>query len=130
MLSFVVGNVGSACLVFGAFMSILFGVLGPRVIGGRALSTLPWPERVMEFWLNFAGVAAGWVIMYSYLTRATLGSIGFADLVLMLAGFIGIIGYLPAAVVPSALGLGFTVREWVAARLQQGRTAQPNEPKQ
>jgi hypothetical protein len=109
-------------------MSIFIGIVGTRVVGGVAFSAMSWPERLFQFWLNFAGAAAGWIIVYAYVTRPTLHPLGFADLVLMLGAFVGVTGFLPGAVVPSTLGVGRAIQGWVNTQLRKLEPPQPPGP--
>ncbi len=121
-------NAGSVCLIVGAVMSLFIGVVGTQVIGGLPFSAMSWPQRLLQFWLNFAGAAAGWIIVYGYVTRPALQPVGFADLILMLGAFVGVTGFLPGAVVPSSLGVGRAVQSWVSTQLMKVGQPQPAGP--
>jgi len=114
LLPHLLPHVGEACLLAGVLLSLLYGLWwGPGVIGGTPLLKMPKGQRLYQFWINFAGSAVGWIIVYAYLTRPSLGTVSFADLLLMLAGFIGIMGYLPALVIPNAVAMMNAAHAWL-----------------
>jgi hypothetical protein len=71
----------------------------------------PWAWKFQQFWLNFVGSAAGWVILWivgqrlSLVIRSPEQSLNLSDFVLLLIAFIGVTGFLPLSVVSFIQGI-------------------------
>jgi len=105
-------------------MPIVFGLLALAAsvfYGATACSIFDvstsgkrWPWKLHQFWLNFAGSAVGWIALWSLIPRV-LGclsqscsvDVSWSDVAVFFVAFVGITGYLPAAVV----GLALSVKE-------------------
>jgi hypothetical protein len=83
----------------------------------------PGAWKFHQFWLNFSGSLAGWLILWVAIRRVSLvvGSTDHAlkmsDFILFLVAFIGITGFLPLSVVSFIQGIrDIVTRVWGAAR--------------
>jgi hypothetical protein len=71
----------------------------------------PWAWKFQQFWLNFVGPTAGWVILWIVVQRlrsvihSPEQSLNFSDFVLLLIALIGVTGFLPLSVVSFIQGI-------------------------
>ncbi len=82
----------------------------------------PAAWKFHQFWLNFAGSLAGWLMLWVAVRRVCLvvGSdhaLKMSDFILFLVAFVGITGFLPLSVVSFIEGIrDIAARVWGAAR--------------
>jgi hypothetical protein len=71
----------------------------------------PWAWKFQQFWINFVGSTAGWVILWIVVQRLSLvvhspgQGLNLSDFVLLLIAFIGVTGCLPLSVVSFIQGI-------------------------
>ena len=71
----------------------------------------PRAWRFHQFWLNFVGSVAGWVMLWIAIQRLRLAidspeqSLKLSDFALLLIAFIGVTGFLPLSVVSFIQGI-------------------------
>ena len=83
----------------------------------------PFAWKFHQFWLNFAGSLAGWLILWvagrrvSIVIGSTDQALKMSDFILFLVAFVGITGFLPLSVVSFIQGIhDIVLRVWGAAR--------------
>lgn len=112
--------------------SIFYGVFAVRIFVDKGTRTdRQWSWWAHESWLNFLGSLVGWALAWPLVTglwpclstQCDLGGITWTDAGLAIVAFIGVTGFIPATVVPLALGVGGLaqkvaeiVASWIARR--------------
>ncbi|PYL43318.1 MAG: hypothetical protein DMF42_04415 [Verrucomicrobia bacterium] len=102
--------------------SVFYGLKAVDIFGvDHANKPAAW--KFHQFWLNFAGSLAGWLMLWVAVRRvcSVVGSaehaLKMSDFILFLVAFVGITGFLPLSVVSFIQGIrDIAVRVWGAAR--------------
>jgi uncharacterized membrane protein len=93
--------------------TLFYGLKATEIFLDPLPSNRPLSWRLHQFWLNALGSAVGWVALLFLLTRVfncfemkCSGVLTALDVVLFFLAFVGVTGYLPAAVVGIVSSIG------------------------
>lgn len=103
-------------IVTGVLFSLFYGWKAVKIFKANKTETqidkLDWAWKAHQIWLNFAGSAVGWIVLWVMLKRyspciyAECSVVfGVWDLLGSFIAFVGVTGYLPSAVVGFVSGL-------------------------
>jgi hypothetical protein len=88
------------------------------------------PERVHQFWLNFLGSIAGWLLLWvavqrlAFVIASPVHPLKVSDFILLLVAFIGVTGFLPLSVVSFIQGIRDIAGRVIAAARGHGHDNQ------